>query len=235
MAKILILDIETRPAIAYVWGLFRENIGIQQLISPSAPICFAAKWLDGHEMIFHSDWKDGHEEMIKRAHELISEADAVVTYNGDKFDLRKLQGEFLLAGLLPPPPPTSIDVLKTVKKFGFQSNKLAFIGPLLKVGRKVANEGFDLWAKVEAGNECARRRMERYCIGDVRLLERVYLNIRPYIFNHPHMGEIGSRECGACGSARVQKRGRRRTKVYSIQRLQCQNCGSWQDGERKKI
>lgn len=233
--KLLVLDIETSPATAYVWKLFDVNIGLEQLIEPSAPICVAAKYVGEDEIFFLSDWGNGHEDMIKGIHQLISEADATITYNGDSFDLKKLRGEFLLAGLSPPPPVTSIDVYKTVKKFGFQSGKLAFIGPFLQVGEKVKNEGFSLWKQVMHGDTAAQDRMKHYCIGDVTLLEEVYLKILPYISNHPYLGETGSGACGACGDHNFQKRGSRRTKTMTIARLQCQTCGSWQDGIRKKV
>lgn len=232
--KILTLDIETRPAKAYVWGLFDQNIGLSQLIEPSAPICFAAKFLGEKTVHFHSDWDDGHTEMIKKAHELISSADAVVGYNSDAFDLRKLRGEFILAGLNPPPPTTSIDLLKHVRKLGFQSNKLAFIGPMVGIGKKIETEGFSLWTAVIDGNPAAQKRMEKYCIGDVTLTEKLYTFLRSYIPNHPHLGESNG-ECGACGGNDLQKRGFYRTKSFKTQRLQCQDCGSWSTGARKKV
>lgn len=235
MARILTLDIETKPGLAYVWGLFDQTIGLSQLVSPSAPICVAAKFLGENEVHFYSDWTDGHEEMIKSIHKLISQADAVVGYNSDSFDLKKLRGEFVLHDLGLPPQPASIDLLKTVKKLGYQSNKLAFIGPFLKIGSKVKNEGFELWTKVIDGDETAQKRMQRYCIGDVRMTERLYVKLRPYIVNHPFMGDHGKGECGACGSTTLQSRGYRTTKAFKIQRIQCTSCGSWQDGVRTKI
>jgi hypothetical protein len=234
-ARILVIDIETKPTTAYVWGLFDVNISIDQIISPSAPICFSAKFMGEPTTYFFSDWEHGHSNMIAAAHELISQADAVVTYNGDKFDLPKLRGEFLLEGLPPPPPVTSIDVYKAVRKLGFQSNRLAFIGPFLKVGEKVKNEGFSLWTKVMDGDTAAQSRMQKYCIGDTTLTEKVYALLRPYIVNHPHLGEAGAHTCGACGGSHLHKRGTRRTKAFAIQRLQCQDCGSWSDGPRKKV
>lgn len=234
-SKVLVLDIETKPALAYVWGLWDQNISLQQLVSPSAPICVAAKFVNNPEMYFFSDWTDGHEGMIKGIHALISEADAVVGYNSDGFDLKKLRGEFLLAGLNAPPTVTSIDLLKSVKKLGFQSNKLGYVGPMLKIGQKVQHEGFDLWIKVMEGDVAAQKRMEKYNIGDVKLTEQLYKKLLPYIHNHPRLGEVGSGECGACGSHHLQSRGTRRTKSYVIQRLQCQACGSWSDGVRKKV
>jgi transposase-like protein len=41
--------------------------------------------------------------------------------------------------------------------------------------------------------------------------------------------------CGTCGSVHVHSRGYRRTKSFLIQRFQCQTCGSWSDGVRKKV
>ena len=233
--KILILDIETKPATAYVWRMWDENITPEQLIDEGGMICFCAHWLGTKEHLFYADWIDGHSTVVKAAHKLLTEADAVVTYNGDRFDLPKLQGEFLREGLNPPPPPTSIDAIKTVKKLGFVMNRLAYIGPLLKIGAKVKHEGFGLWKAVMEGDEKAQRRMQKYCIQDVRLLARLYRVIRPYIKNHPHMNEQGSNTCGACGSDKLHSRGVRRTKGFLIQRMQCQQCGAWQDGQRKKV
>jgi uncharacterized protein YprB with RNaseH-like and TPR domain len=232
--RILFLDIETRPATAYVWGLFDITVALNQLVDPGGTICFGAKWGGDKRMHFYSDWQHGHAEMVKQAHRLFSEADAIVTYNGDRFDLPKLQGEFLVAGLPPPPPPTSIDVYKAVKKLGLLSNKLAFVGPLITGEGKLKHEGMELWTKVMAGDVAAQRKMQRYCSQDVRLLERVYDKVRPYIPNHPHMAATGANACGACGSSRMQLRGIRRTKASVIQRLQCIDCGSWGSGKRSK-
>lgn len=234
--RVLLLDIETRPAQAYVWRAYGEqNIGVEQIIDSGGIICVGAKWLGEKQTYLYSDWEHGHVEMLAAIHEMLSYADAVITYNGDRFDLPKLQGEFLLAGLGPTPPCTSIDVIKAVRKFGFFMNKLAFIGPLLAQGGKVETGGFKLWTDVMAGDAKAQAKMAKYCVQDVVLLEKLYLRVRPFIKNHPHLGKVGAHECGACGSHKVQSRGTRRTRAFKIQRLQCTDCGSWQDGVRKKI
>lgn len=234
--KVLLLDIETKPAQAYVWRAYGEqNISVDQLIDSGGVICVGAKWLGEKKTYLYSDWEHGHIEMLIAIHDMLSVADAVVTYNGDRFDLPKLQGEFLLNGLGPTPPCTSIDVIKSVRKFGFFMNKLAFIGPLLSQGGKISTGGFSLWTEVMAGNAKAEKKMAKYCIQDVVLLEKLYLRVRPFIRNHPHMGHVGGKACGACGSLHIQSRGSRRTKAFKIQRLQCTDCGSWQDGTRTKV
>lgn len=234
--KVLILDIETKPTKAYVWRMWKENISQDQIIEPGGMICFSAKWFGQSGMEFYSQWEHGQETMVRQAHRLLSECDAIVTYNGDKFDLPYLNTEFLLLRLPPVPPLTSIDVYKTVKyKFKFLSNRLGFIGPFLKVGAKIKNAGFQLWVDVDNGKEIAQGKMQRYCQQDVRLLERVYKAIRPYISNHPHLGPTKAGACGACSSPKTQSRGFRRTKSFLIQRIHCQACGAWQDGKRTKV
>lgn len=232
-AKILFVDVEWRPTKAYVWQAWKQDITPDKIIEHGGLLCVAAKFLDEKTTYFWSDWGDGHELMLKQIHSLLSEADAVVTYNGDKYDIPKLWGEFALAGMAPPPPPTSIDVLKAVKKFGLFMNRLAFVGPLFGVGSKVAHEGFGLWVGVEKGNTAAQAKMEKYNRQDVILLEKLYKRILPYIKNHPHLGDRVA--CGACDGHVLHSRGYRRTKSYKIQRLQCQQCGAWQDGKREKI
>lgn len=233
--NILLLDVEWKPTKAYVWQPWQENITPEKIIEHGGLLCVGAKWLGSKDCYLFSEWEHGHEGMLQLIHELISHADAVVTYNGDKYDLRKLEGEFLLYGLAPPPPCTSIDCLKAVKKFGLFMNRLGFVAPFLGLGAKLEHEGMALWTKVMAGDEKAQKKMAKYCVQDVNLLEKLYLRIRPFIRNHPHMGKVGANECGACGSKHLQSRGTRRTKAYKIQRLQCQTCGSWQDGTRKKV
>jgi len=232
--KILHCDIEWAPAKAYVWRMFDENISPDQLIDPGGLLCFCAHWHGSREFLFFSEWEHGQQGMAQAALDLLNEADAVVTYNGDKYDIPKLRGTIILAGLNPPAPPASIDLIKTVKKLGFVMNRLAYIGPLLKVGGKMKHEGFRLWRSVLEGDEKARSRMKRYCIQDVKVLVALYNRIKPFIPNHPHLGDDRG-ACGACGSNHVQSRGYRRTKFYKVQRIQCQDCGSWQEGTRVKI
>jgi len=231
--KILVIDIETAPAVAYVWRLFDENISLEQLISPGRTICAAFKWYGEAGITFYSEWGDGPSAMFTGLRDAINEADAVVTFNGDRFDLPKLTGEFVQWGLEPAAPVTSIDLYKVVKKLGLQSNKLAFVGPYLKVGDKLKHEGFELWSKVLDGDAAAQEKMQRYNKQDVALTARVYKALRPYMTTHPHISVDG--ECPNCGSDSVQNRGFRYTRTTKTQRIQCTDCGAWSSGSRSKI
>lgn len=228
--RLLLLDIETAPATAYVWRLFDENIGLDQIISPGRIICWSAKWV-GRREVFYRDERGGHKAMMAALHALLMDADAAITYNGDKFDLPKINGAMVEHGIPPLPPIASIDVIKTVRKLGGQSNKLAYIVPHLGIGKKIETGGFKLWAGCLNGDKAAWEKMRRYNIGDVRILERLYLRLLPYMTNHPHLGtELG--RCPKCRSANLTQRGFRYTRKTSIERIACRDCGGWFDGTR---
>src|SRR5687768_6894842 len=97
------LDIETAPHLSATWGLYDQNVAIDQLIEPGYTLCWAAKWYGEKEIMFESVMT-GEKRMVRRMHKLLDEADAVCHYNGKKFDVPTLNKEFLLRGLRPPAP-----------------------------------------------------------------------------------------------------------------------------------
>lgn len=233
--KILILDIEWKPTKAYVWRPWKENITPEKIIEHGGLLCVGFKWYGKQKTSLVSEWKHGLLGMLEAVHKAMSEADAIVTYNGDKYDLPKLSGEFLRACMDPPPPCASIDVIKTVKKQGFFMNRLAFVAPYLGLQGKLKHSGMRLWVETMEGKRSAQRLMARYCKQDVVVLEELYEKTKPFIKNHPHLGDSSPRECPTCGSSNVQSRGFRRTRNFRIQRLHCQDCGSWHQGTRSKV
>lgn len=234
--KILSLDIETSPNLVYAWGLFDQNIGLNQIKEVGGVLCFAAKFLDEKKVHFHAVWdKGGREEMVAAAHRLLSEADVVMHYNGRRFDIPHLNREFVLAGLTPPEPFADIDLLTVARgRFKFTSNKLEHVATQLGLEGKVSHEGFSLWTKVMGGDEVAQRRMRKYNIRDVTLLEDLYAVLQPWIRNHPSRPLYdGHGSCPACASVKVQRRGFAYTKVSKFQQYQCQACGHWFRGAKR--
>lgn len=231
--KILLLDVETVPNLVYTFDLFNVNISVEQIVEPGRVVCWAAQWYGEKDVMFAAEWGVGRRRMFETMRDLMNEADAVITYNGDKFDIPKLRGEFAKEWLMPPGPVASIDLYRTVKTLGLPSNKLAFVAPFLKIGEKVKHEGIRLWLGVLSGDRDCEKRMEKYNKQDTRLLGKLYKRLIPFIKNHPYLGTDLRPGCSACGSMRQQKRGTRRTKRQIIDRLQCQKCGKWDDGARQ--
>lgn len=227
--KVLLLDIETAPNTAYVWGLFKQNINISHIIGSGSVLCWAAKWLGNDEVMFDSVHKSGRKRMLRKIHKLLDQADAVIHYNGTRFDIPTLNKEFLEASIPPPAGYKQVDLLKTARKmFRFPSNKLDYVSKTLGLGQKASHEGFELWVKCMNKDGEAWSRMEEYNKQDVVLLEKLYNRFLPWIPGGLNMG-IFTEElvCSRCGSHNVQKRGLAVTQIATYQRYQCQDCGGW--------
>jgi rubredoxin len=234
MSKILLLDIETSPNLAHVWGIWQQNVGLNQLLESSTTLCFAAKWLDKDEVTFKSIYNTSHKKMLKSIHNLIDEADAVIHYNGTKFDMPTLHKEFLLAGMFPPSPVKQIDLLQVAKKqFRFVSNKLDYVSQALGLGKKTSHMGHELWIKCMNKDPEAWALMEEYNINDVVLLERVYEKFKPWIKHHLNLSNFSDEiVCPNCGGHHFQKRGFSYTSTSVFQRYACKSCGNWFRGNK---
>jgi uncharacterized protein YprB with RNaseH-like and TPR domain len=171
--------------------------------------------------------------MLTKIHRVLETADAIVTYNGKSFDMRRLNGEFVEFGLRPLPKIPHIDLYQTVKGFGYISGKLEYVLRHLDEGSKGSTGGFGLWRGYMEGNEKCRNRMRRYCRRDVSGTARLYTRIGPYITNHPRLFDHPA--CPRCGSKRTQGDGHRRLEFFKVQRHQCTKCWKWFEGRRTKI
>lgn len=227
--KILLLDIETAPNVAWVWGIFKENIPIDRIISSGYVLCWAAKWLGEDDILFDSIYNSTPKKMLKKIHKLIEEADVVIHYNGTRFDIPTLNKEFLLHNILPPAPYKQIDLLKVARsKFKFTSNKLDYVAKSLGVGEKTKHLGYQTWIRCMEKDPEAWEIMEEYNKQDVRILEAVYQRLLPWIPNHPNHGLYSDlMVCPSCGSDSLTRRGYSFTSAGKYQRYQCNACGSW--------
>jgi DNA polymerase elongation subunit (family B) len=236
--RLLVIDIETAPAELYGWGMYNQNFGVEQVKEHPYILCIGYKWVGEKESFCVANWEMSQPDMLNTVIDLIDEADAIISKNGVKFDIPWIRAEIAKYKLAPLPPLTHIDLQKVAKLyFRFLSNKLDYIVQYLGIGKKVEHEGFGLWRKVMAGDKDARKRMVDYCIGDVVVTEKLYKHLRPYIENHPALRAVGAEACPKCGSKHTQRRGKRYTACFEIQRHQCMNkkCRGWFSGKRKKV
>lgn len=236
--KILILDIETKLIPLLAFGIRDQYIDLKQIVDirDSARLihCIGLKWLGERKVTMLTEWDDGYFEMIERTRDFLDQADAVVGFNHENFDMAKMRGQFALLGIDYPKPPTNIDIFKTVRKMGFPSSKLDYIAQAFGIGQKVKHPGLEMWRGALSGCPKAQRKMAKYCVGDVRLTELVYNRLLPYLDNYPHLRERSGHSCAKC-EAPVTSQGWKRTKHYRIQSLKCTSCGSWQQGKREKV
>ena len=241
--RILVLDIETAPNLAYVWKLWNiQHVSLSQVKEAGHAMCFGAKWLGDDQTLFWSEYEHSPAVMLEAAHELLDEADAVITYNGDRFDLPILNWEFLQLEMGPPSPYISLDLLKAVRKnFRAHSNKLDAIVQQLDIGSKTKHAGFELWIGCLNGDPDAWQEMETYNRQDVKLTEELALRLKPWLTKWPNPvlfeDEAGDQDdelrCPACGGRDVERRGFYYTRVGRYQRFKCLGCGRWATSGRR--
>lgn len=239
--RILFLDIETSPIVAYTFTLFKANIGLDQIIERPRVICWSAMWSGSKKTMFKSEYVEGRADMLQTMRDLMDEADIVVGYNSQGFDVPWLNGEFAKEGIERPSPFQQVDLYRVNKKaFRLASGKLDFLAWHLLEERKVKHTGFRLWADcllpgVSPEKDKAWRLMKKYAIQDTKLLVPLFEALRPYITNINvalHGGAVVA--CTGCGSDNLEKRGFAYTQAGVFQRYLCRDCGSWSKDSKRE-
>lgn len=242
----LVIDIETSPHLCYTFETRRAYIHPVQIVEPTRMIAFAAKWVGEKTTLFYSEHHHTHDLMVTMAHALLDQADVVITYNGDNFDLPHIGREIDLLNTgaddpLPEISPyTSVDLYKVVRRNSrFASHKLGYILERLELGSKLQHEGFKMWLDCMAGDPRAWGRMRRYNKRDVTETEKLYLHELPKIKNLPSLALFSdyvgdSLTCPNCGSQNVQRRGYAYTKSRAYPRFSCNGCGKWSRTSRSE-
>jgi hypothetical protein len=235
--KILTFDVETMPLEVRAFSIWNQNIGISQIQKTDWMACFAAKFHGERKIHYHSVWDDGAKGMALALHRLLDEADAVMGWNSDKFDIRWSNRIFVEQGKSPPAPYAKVDLLKSVKRQVYlPSYKLDFVARWLGLGGKLRTGGYDLWADVLSGDPKAQKKMRLYNIRDTQLTEQVFdkLHEKGWVRGLPNWSLRHGHVCPHCASERLQQRGFRETLTRRYARYQCRDCGGWSSAVRSE-
>jgi hypothetical protein len=229
--KTLYIDIETAPALAYIWDLRTRYVPLERVVEDGYVLCFSARWSGSDEVEFWSRWDHGEKTMVKAAWKLLDEADAVIHYHGNGFDIPRLNVEFLKYRLGPPSPSWQIDLYQTVRrKFKVLSRSMKHMLDTLGLESKMEHKGMALWTGCMNGNEEDQQIMEDYNVQDVIVMHDLYMELRPWITTHPNAAlfmepeENGKLRC-RCGSTNLRFKGYKHTKVLSYKQYHCRDCG----------
>lgn len=242
--KVLVMDIETAPMTAYVWGLKDQNIGLSQVKEDWYLLSWAAKWFkDPASKIMYADQRHvkpvtNDKALLKGIWNLLDEADIVITQFGSGFDSPRLNARFIMQGINPPSPYQHLDTYRIVKRVAsFTSNKLEYLtDKLCTKYKKLSHKkfpGMSLWSECLKGNKEAWNEMKKYNIHDVLSTEEFYTKIRAWApETMPKPYENTNRDCGVCGAKQsVFGNGTRLIKTKRYQRLLCNKCGSYSKGD----
>jgi RNase_H superfamily len=237
--RIATLDIETAPITAYVWGLFKQNVGLNQIITDWSILSFSYKWL--HSKKVHYSDVSGQEDLrddsnlLDELWQVLDDADIIVAQNGRQFDVKKINARFLEAGFEPPSPYRIVDTLEMAKQIAkFTSNKQDWLSQLLTDQPKEHHNefpGMTLWTECLAGNMRAWAVMKKYNKRDITGCESMYLAMRPFYQGHPNVAAYyadDARRCPKCGTAdMIEQEKPALTDVGRYTQYKCGGCGGF--------
>lgn len=237
--RIKTLDIETSPIVAYVWSLWKVNIGLNHILKEWSILSYCVKdfgskrlrYVDTSKM---ADPRDDSELLVK-LHAELSDCDIVIAQNGKRFDLKKINARFIASGLPPVAPLKIIDTMLVAKDVAaFTSNKLEWLTKHLTDTPKYSHPefpGIELWDQCLKGNPKAWRVMKKYNCIDVPGTEELYLKLRPYMVGHPNVAayyDDDKTRCPRCASTNLQAlKEKAYTQTGEYTRFKCADCGGF--------
>lgn len=181
--KMLFLDIETAPLKAFIWSMWQNGVALNQIANDWFILSYCAKWAHSGE-VFYEDLRgtvseENDYKLLKSLWYLLNEADFVITQNGRKFDIKKINARLIMNGFSKPSTFRQIDTLEIAKRqFGFTSRKLEYMtDKLCKNVKKSTHQKFPgqaLWNECLKDNIEAWKEMEEYNTDDVLSLEELY-------------------------------------------------------------
>ena len=232
--KILIFDLESTPMVSYNFGLFKQNIGIGQVIEKPHLISWAATWYGSDEVfgdVNTSSEMIGHDDSRITASlwRVLDEADIVVAHYGNKFDIPLARTRFIANGMPPTSPFKSVDTKQVSSRyFKMYSNKLDALATMFGIEGKF-DTNFDLWKRCMEGNDDALDEMFKYNLQDVEVLQAVYVKLLPFMDNHPNMNVYTTDDvpvCTKCGSTHLTPiKTKITTSINVFNAYRCDDCG----------
>lgn len=239
--RVLVFDIETLANQGYFFDMFSDRGIPLQFVRKHKSVCtIAYKWLGDdktHVLVMDAPYDD--KSVLEAFLPIYERAHYVVAHYGDGFDIPFIDGR-LFANKLPQlPKKRSLDTYKAAKKrFGrtLNSNKLDHLGTLLGLGNKNKTDAM-LWVRCAEGEQEAIKEMALYNVQDVDLLEKVFIEMRPYFSDKLNMNifvDDVTNRCKSCGSENLKHIGYEMTSAQMRDQYRCE-CGAVSSFKQKKV
>lgn len=253
--RVLFLDIE-KSRVKIETNVWEDAIKHRQaMVTPDDVIgdwymmSWAACWMFGETfgaVVTPKEAKARDDKRItKSLRDTMKLADFVVTYNGDKFDIKKINWRIIYHKLPPLPNFGSMDVMKAIREIAAPtSSGLDFIAKQLGYDGKAENPPH-LWERCEAGEKDMLDHLLFYNKVDVDKTHDVYLHTRAYWKRHPNFAafldlyqevdktlDVGSNNhrCPRCLTGIISNNKfekKKQTPVgYFYKTATCPNCGA---------
>lgn len=232
--KILVLDIETSLMEVHSWGVFDQYIAVDDIIQDWSILSWSAMWL--HETVVHQvDTRNqknprNDKSILKLLIKLINQADFIITKNGIRFDIPRINARIVANKLPKPRNFAQHDVERMIRKhFGFTSYSLAYVSNLINVKYKKLKHskypGKDLWKECLKGNRSAWNEMAKYNIHDVLATRETFEILQEWDdILVLHVFKKGIPVQCHCGSKSIKKYGYAYNLKGKFQRYACNKC-----------
>lgn len=220
-----VLDIETKPMIAYVWDRKDVQIALNQIKEDWSVLAWSAKKLDDppsktvyYDLRHAKDLTDDR-SILRPLWKLLDETDILITQNGAHFDARKLNARFIELKMGKPSNYEHWDTYLCARRVAaFTSNKLEYLTEKLNTKYKKQSHsefpGQSLWTECLKGNIKAWNAMKKYNIYDVLSTEEAFHNL--YEWAPKAFPRLNANKCVSCGKMKKIK-------------IKCNDCGTWGD------
>ena len=234
--KTLLFDIETLPNLCFTWGVGKQYVGYENIHKERKIACICYKWLGeapiyslAMDMSLHNLNKrddDADRKLLADFAIVYRRADLAVGHNSIAFDKAIIRSRLVKYKMPDITPVIMDDTYIQTKGIGFTSHKLDYISQYLGLGEKKPHP-YKLWKDVMGGSKQALLDMVDYCKGDVRLEERVYKWLLPYMSSKFNRAVFAGDPtmCPSCGEKRLRKEGTRSLLGGLKQKWVCMSCG----------
>lgn len=234
--KVLVLDIETAPILAHVWGLWDNNVALNQIVEDWSILSWSAKWV-GSDKVMYMDTRNeknprNDKKIVQGIRDLLDEADIIIGQNSIAFDIPKINARIFKHKIARPSSFRQIDTMRLAKKyFKFTSNKLEYLTREFCEDVQKSDHkkfpGHSLWVECLKGNLEAWKEMESYNVTDILGTEELYNRLKVWDksinFNVYH--NSFHHEC-SCGSTDFHKKGFVYSNTGKYRRYICDHCGA---------
>ena len=169
--------------------------------------------------------------LVKEVSDILINSGAWINWYGQRYDVPYVNSRLVNHGLGVMPPVPNIDLWRVCReKLKLHSNRLASAAAFLGIEEKTRLSG-PIWIKAGAGDKGALKYVEDHARQDVVVLAQAFEKMRPLITTGPSLcllsGGSPGRNCTICSSTRLQKRGIRVASSNTYHRVECQDCGKW--------
>lgn len=196
--RTLIIDIETSPIVGLVWGVWKQNLSIDQIQQDWSILSYAAKWADEPKIFYEATGGHGAGKvrddsgLLPGLWKLLNEAERVVAQNGNKFDIKKINYRLVERGYDPPKSYRVYDTLLASRRlFAATSHKLGWLSEHLTDTPKSKHRkfpGWELWLECLKDNPAAWAEMKKYNIQDIKATEKLWRRQQAWVRNRPMLG-----------------------------------------------